>query len=54
MRPVRNASGTRSILRAPTDVGSELENEVRGEDHGHAGNENNSGGFVNVRVGSVR
>ena len=32
------------------DVGSELENEVRGEDRGHAGDANSIG----VRVGCVR
>ena len=36
MRTVRSASGARSQLRACAAVRSELENEVRGEDNGHA------------------
>ena len=36
------------------DVRSELENEVRGEGHGHVGNKNGSGRSVHVRVGRVR
>ena len=32
----------------------ELDNEVSGEGHGHAGDENDSGGSVCVRVGRVR
>ena len=53
-RTVRSASCARSLLRARADVRSELENEVRGEDDGHAGDENSSRGSVHVRVGWVR
>ena len=53
IRAVRGAGCARSILRARTDVRSELGNEVCSEDHGHAGNESDSGRSVHVRVGCV-
>ena len=54
MRVVRGIGCARSVLRARADVRSELENEVRVEDHGHAGNKNGICGPVYVRFGRVR
>ena len=48
------AGCARPMLRARADVRSELGNEVRDGDHGHAGNENGSGGHLRVRIGRMR
>ena len=52
-RAERGAGCARPMLRARADVRSELGNEVCSEDHGHAGNESDSGRSLHVRVGCV-